>query len=64
MPSLRILADENIPCVENAFGEFGSVERYAGRDLRSAQLQGADVLLVRSVTPVGPALLEESSVRF
>ena len=64
MSSLRILADENIPCVENAFGEFGSVERYAGRDLRSAQLQGADVLLVRSVTPVGPALLEESSVRF
>lgn len=64
MSSLRILADENIPCVEEAFGRFGTIERYAGRALEPGRVQGADVLLVRSVTSVGPSLLEGSTVRF
>jgi erythronate-4-phosphate dehydrogenase len=61
---LRIVADENIPCVEAAFGDMGSIERLAGRDIGPGAVAEADVLLVRSVTPVAPPLLDESPVRF
>lgn len=64
MSGLHILADENIPCVDEAFGRLGSVEHYVGRSLEPAEVQSADVLLVRSVTQVGPALLEGSAVQF
>jgi erythronate-4-phosphate dehydrogenase len=64
MSSIRILADENIPCVEAAFGGFGTVETRPGRSIEAADVREVDVLLVRSVTPVGPALLEGSAVRF
>jgi len=62
--SLRIVADVNIPYVENAFGRFGTIDRYSGRDIGPAEVETADVLLVRSVTPVGASLLDESSVQF
>jgi erythronate-4-phosphate dehydrogenase len=61
---LRILADENIPCVEAAFGDRGTIERCAGRAMTAETVQDVDVLLVRSVTTVGPALLEGSVVQF
>jgi erythronate-4-phosphate dehydrogenase len=61
---IHILADENIPCVEAAFGELGTIERCAGRDIGPAEVRDVDVLLVRSVTTVGPALLEGSDVEF
>ena len=64
MSDLLILADENIPCVENAFGAFGTIQRYEGRALEPGDVREADVLLVRSVTEVGPALLDGSSVQF
>jgi erythronate-4-phosphate dehydrogenase len=62
--SIHVVADENIPCVEAAFGGFGSVERRAGRELDATTVANADVLLVRSVTPVGPSLLAGSAVQF
>lgn len=62
--TLRILADENIPAVDQVLGELGSVERINGRLLQRAQLQSADVLLVRSVTPVDEALLAGTSIKF
>lgn len=61
---LSILADENIPATETCFAGLGTVRRAPGRRLQAADLQGIDVLLVRSVTPVGAALLEGSTVRF
>jgi erythronate-4-phosphate dehydrogenase len=61
---LHILADENIPCVDAAFGTLGTVERCSGRSIGPAAVRDADVLLVRSVTPVGADLLDDSSVRF
>ena len=64
MSSLQILADENIPCVEEAFGKLGSIERCAGREIGPESVRDIDVLLVRSVTPVGPSLLDGSTVRF
>ncbi len=61
---MHILADANIPRVELAFGELGTVHTKPGRAISSADVQEADVLLVRSVTPVGPALLDGTDLRF
>lgn len=64
MDELQILADASIPCVEEAFGRFGPVHVKPGRDIVSSDVAVADVLLVRSVTRVGPELLEGSSLHF
>ncbi len=61
---MKIVADENIPCVEQAFASLGEVTLLPGRSMQPAQLRDADILLVRSVTAVDQALLEHSSVRF
>ena len=61
---LKIVADENIPALEDCFAELGSIERVPGRTLTRAQLAQADVLLVRSVTEVNEQLLKDTSVRF
>jgi len=61
---IQLLIDENIPCAHAAFGSFGTVRTVAGRDVSSADLRETDVLLVRSVTHVGPKLLKGSRVQF
>lgn len=61
---LNILADENIPALEPLFGRFGSITRLPGRNMQAADLADADLLLVRSITQVNEALLEQSPVRF
>jgi erythronate-4-phosphate dehydrogenase len=62
--SFTIVADENIPSVEQYLGALGQVVRVNGRSLTPGQLAGADILLVRSVTRVDAALLEGTPVRF
>ncbi len=61
---LKIVADENMPLVEPFFDALGEVVRVPGRTMTAAQVADADLLLVRSVTPVGPALLKGSQVSF
>ena len=61
---MKIIADENIPSVGQAFAALGEVTLVSGRDLRPEQLHDADILLVRSVTRVDEALLRDSSVGF
>lgn len=61
---MRIVADENIPYVREAFGGLGEVVTAAGRAMTADLVRDADVLLVRSVTRVNEALLAESRVRF
>lgn len=61
---LRIVADENIPLAREAFGVFGSVDLVAGRKIDAGRVVDADILIVRSVTRVGDALLDGSRVRF
>ena len=63
-PTLRIVADQNIPLVYEAFGSLGTVEAVPGRAVGAADVRDADALLVRSVTAVDAALLEGSRVRF
>jgi erythronate-4-phosphate dehydrogenase len=61
---MKIIADENIPAVAQAFGTLGEVTLLPGRGLRAEDVRAADVLLVRSVTRVDRELLEGSRVRF
>jgi len=61
---MKIVADENIPFVVECFSSIGKVELVAGREMTPSLVAGADVLLVRSVTRVGPDLLDGSRVRF
>ena len=64
MRALRIIADENMPLVDETFGQFGSVTKLPGRKISPADVRDADILLVRSVTKVNAELLKASSVKF
>ena len=61
---MHIVADENIPLLDEFFAAFGSIRRLPGRAITAADVRDADLLLVRSVTQVNRALLEGSRVRF
>jgi len=61
---MKIIADENIPCVREAFASLGEVTLLPGRGMRPEQVRDADLLLVRSVTRVDRELLAGSRVRF
>ncbi|MDG9924114.1 MULTISPECIES: 4-phosphoerythronate dehydrogenase PdxB [unclassified Pseudomonas] len=61
---MQIVADENIPLLDEFFGAFGPIGRHPGRAIDRAALGDAEVLLVRSVTQVDRALLAGSKVRF
>ncbi|MFV8783177.1 4-phosphoerythronate dehydrogenase [Microbulbifer sp. SA54] len=60
----HIVADENIPGLDAWFGDLGDIVRVPGRGMTREQLAQADILLVRSVTEVNAALLENTPVRF
>jgi erythronate-4-phosphate dehydrogenase len=61
---MKIVADENIPLVEQFFSRLGTVVRLPGRSMTAADVSDADALIVRSVTKVNPALLAGSRVKF
>lgn len=62
--AMRILADENIPYVSEAFSDLGDVITVSGRAITAGRVRDAEVLVVRSITKVDRGLLEGSSVRF
>jgi erythronate-4-phosphate dehydrogenase len=61
--SVKILADENIPYVREAFGSLGRVELANGRAITRAMLSDTDLLLVRSITRVDEPLLAGTAVK-
>ncbi|MBI9018405.1 MAG: 4-phosphoerythronate dehydrogenase [Phycisphaerae bacterium] len=61
---LKIVSDENIPLIDELFGSLGQVQRCSGRAMQAETVSNTDVLLVRSVTKVGPALLKNSNIQF
>ncbi len=61
---MHIVADENIPLLDEFMSGFGRVTRLPGREIDASSVRHADVLLVRSVTQVSAAMLAGSSVRF
>ncbi|WP_394201013.1 4-phosphoerythronate dehydrogenase [Shewanella waksmanii] len=57
---MKIVADENMPYVDELFGQLGQVIKVDGRKLQAEQLVDVDVLLVRSVTKVNAELLSQA----
>jgi erythronate-4-phosphate dehydrogenase len=58
---MKILADQNMPLVEQYFADFGEVVRFDGRKLTPEQLIDIDILLTRSVTEVSSELLAQAN---
>lgn len=61
---MKILADENITDVVTSFAPYGEVRTIAGRAITREALHDIDALLVRSITKVDAALLENTPCRF
>ncbi len=61
---MKIVADENIPLINEFFGRLGEVVRLSGRQMNAKDVRDADALIVRSVTKVNSQLLEGSKVKF
>jgi len=60
---MKVVADQNIPFVQECFSSIGQVEAISGRKITPKVVADADVLLVRSVTKVGQDLLADSKVK-
>lgn len=61
---MKIVADQNIPSVTEAFADLGEVELLPGREITAADLRDCRCLLVRTVTRVDAQLLAGSAVEF
>ena len=61
---MHIVADANMCEVSAVFAGLGGVDELEGRAIVSADLSRTEILLVRSVTTVDAALLENSPLRF
>jgi len=61
---LRIVCDENLAITPALTALASDIIRLPGRAISAADLSGADVLLVRSVTQVDEPLIARSSLRF
>lgn len=61
---MKIVADANIPYVSECFSSIGEVTVAGGREITPWIVADADVILVRSITPVGVDLLGGSKVCF
>ena len=61
---MKIIVDENIIYGQEAFSLFGEVVLMNGRNISGEAIKDADALIVRSITPVGEKLLDNSKVKF
>ena len=61
---MKVLADQNIPQVAAAFGDLGEVKLMPGREIRRTHLQDCHCLIIRTVTRVDAALLQDTPVEF
>lgn len=61
---MRIVADENIPGIDTLSSISETVHCLPGRMIKPDDVAEANILLVRSVTPVNKALLKDSQVKF
>jgi erythronate-4-phosphate dehydrogenase len=61
---MKIVADSQIPLVREAFSGIGDLQLCTGRTITPDKVRDADILLVRSVTPVNADLLDGSRIRF
>lgn len=62
--SMKIVADENLAFTDYFFSSFGTVVQCGGRQLQHDQVKDADALIVRSVTRVDEALIDQTPIQF
>lgn len=61
---MKIVADSHIPFLTEYFGAYGELVLKSGRLISPADVHDADILLVRSITHVDQALLENTNIKF
>lgn len=61
---MNIVTDPNIPFARGVFSSLGEVSLVPGRTISNEALRDAEILLVRSVTPVHAGLLDGTAVKF
>jgi len=61
---MKIVVDENMPYAQELFSRKGEVVRVPGRPLPVEELQDAQALMVRSVTPVNTQLVTNTPLAF
>lgn len=61
---MKIVADENIPRVQEAFKDLGEVILLPGRQIERRHLLDCRCLLVRTVTAIDKKLLQDTPVEF
>lgn len=61
---MKIVADVHIPCIKEYFNSYGELVLLPGRAITPADVQDADILIVRSVTHVNEELLSGSKVKY
>ncbi|AUH00156.1 4-phosphoerythronate dehydrogenase PdxB [Prodigiosinella confusarubida] len=61
---MKILVDENMPYARELFSRLGDVITVPGRPIPVEALNGADALMVRSVTKVNASLLAGKTIKF
>jgi erythronate-4-phosphate dehydrogenase len=61
---VKIVADENIPQVFEAFNDLGEVKLLPGRSIERRHLLDCQCLLVRTVTQIDHRLLDDTAVEF
>lgn len=63
MEEIRIIADENIPFIREAFGN-SNIELISGREINNSILKNKKILLIRSITKINSGLLGDTMVKF
>lgn len=61
---MKIVADRYIPYIQDYFNSISELVLLPGRSITHEACKDADVLLVRSITPVNEALLANTKVKF
>ena len=63
-PSLKIVAGESIPYLQDAFQALGNLSILPGRTITALDLHDTQILLIRSITQVNKTLLQGTPVKF
>ncbi len=61
---MKIVADSAMPYVSEAFADFGTIDLQKGRSITRETVADAEMLLIRSVTPVNRELIARSNLKF
>ena len=61
---MKIVADSEIPFIEDAFKEFGDVITVSGHKIKNDLIKEASILIVRTTTRVNEELLKDTGIKF